>query len=163
MLSCPRQVTQSMLRLMRVCRSPDSFPRRLCQVLAVHTPIHSVLSSDPQVDAEVQKLLLLKKQLKDMSVDDEEVKGRMVLKAPKGMRDFGAHQMQIREKVMSQVVACFKKHGAQGIDTPVCERRDILTGKYGEDSKLIFDLQDQGMNRNTFALTDLLTMNSFRW
>lgn len=30
------------------------------------------------------------------------------------------------------------------IDTPVFELKDILTGKYGEDSKLIYDLADQG-------------------
>ena len=30
------------------------------------------------------------------------------------------------------------------LDTPVFELRDILSGKYGEDSKLIYDLQDQG-------------------
>ena len=27
---------------------------------------------------------------------------------------------------------------------PVFELKEILTGKYGEDSKLIYDLQDQG-------------------
>ena len=30
------------------------------------------------------------------------------------------------------------------MDTPVFERKDVLTDKYGEDSKLIFDLMDQG-------------------
>jgi histidyl-tRNA synthetase len=30
------------------------------------------------------------------------------------------------------------------IDTPVFERKEILAGKYGEDSKLIYDLVDQG-------------------
>lgn len=30
------------------------------------------------------------------------------------------------------------------IDTPVFELKEILTGKYGEDSKLIYDLADQG-------------------
>jgi histidyl-tRNA synthetase len=38
----------------------------------------------------------------------------------------------------------FKKHGAVEIDTPVFELKETLTGKYGEDSKLIYDLQDQG-------------------
>ncbi|CAG2121158.1 unnamed protein product, partial [Medioppia subpectinata] len=35
-------------------------------------------------------------------------------------------------------------HGALQIDTPVCELKETLTGKYGEDSKLIYDLADQG-------------------
>lgn len=42
------------------------------------------------------------------------------------------------------VKSVFERHGAVTIDTPVFERKDILTGKYGEDSKLIYDLADQG-------------------
>lgn len=38
----------------------------------------------------------------------------------------------------------FECHGGQELDTPVFELRDILAGKYGEDSKLIYDLKDQG-------------------
>ena len=52
--------------------------------------------------------------------------------------------MAIREKVMDTIKAVFKKHGAVTIDTPVFELKEILMGKYGEDSKLIYDLQDQG-------------------
>lgn len=33
--------------------------------------------------------------------------------------------------------------GACGIDTPVFERKETLMGKYGEDTKLIYDLADQ--------------------
>ncbi|KAM9312427.1 histidine--tRNA ligase, cytoplasmic-like [Gastrophryne carolinensis] len=52
--------------------------------------------------------------------------------------------MAIREKVFSIVTNCFKRHGAESIDTPVFELKETLTGKYGEDSKLIYDLKDQG-------------------
>ena len=52
--------------------------------------------------------------------------------------------MSIREKVFSIVIDTFKRHGAETIDTPVFELKDTLTGKYGEDSKLIYDLKDQG-------------------
>lgn len=38
----------------------------------------------------------------------------------------------------------FERHGGVTIDTPVFELKEILTGKYGEDSKLIYDLADQG-------------------
>lgn len=38
----------------------------------------------------------------------------------------------------------FERHGGQELDTPVFELKDVLSGKYGEDSKLIYDLQDQG-------------------
>lgn len=52
--------------------------------------------------------------------------------------------MAVREYVLTKVIECFKTHGAQAIDTPVFELKDVLTGKYGEDSKLIYDLKDQG-------------------
>lgn len=79
--------------------------------------------------------------------------------------------MAIREKVFSTITKVFKKHGAVTIDTPVFELKvkawvyahmpiysfvfnwqntgiifcqEILAGKYGEDSKLIYDLADQG-------------------
>jgi histidyl-tRNA synthetase len=52
--------------------------------------------------------------------------------------------MAIRERAFARVVAAFRRHGAVAIDTPVFELRETLTGKYGEDSKLIYDLADQG-------------------
>lgn len=52
--------------------------------------------------------------------------------------------MEIREKVFNIIRGVFKRHGAVEIDTPVFEEKDTLTGKYGEDSKLIYDLADQG-------------------
>lgn len=53
-------------------------------------------------------------------------------------------QMVIRNKAMSIINNVFSKHGAVEIDTPVFELKETLLGKYGEDSKLIYDLQDQG-------------------
>lgn len=49
-----------------------------------------------------------------------------------------------RKRVFQIITDCFELHGAQPIDTPVCERRDILAGNYGEESKLIYNLEDQG-------------------
>jgi len=60
------------------------------------------------------------------------------------MRDFGPNQMAIRDMVFDKVKNVFKRHGALPIDTPVCELKEILTDKYGDDSKLIYELQDQG-------------------
>ena len=65
-------------------------------------------------------------------------------KIPKGTRDTLPEQMMIREKAFQKILKVFRKHGAVGIDTPVFELRETLTGKYGEDSKLIYDLSDQG-------------------
>ena len=44
------------------------------------------------------------------------------------------------------MIKVFKRHGAETIDTPIFELREVLTGKYGEDSKLIYDLKDQAGN-----------------
>lgn len=52
--------------------------------------------------------------------------------------------MIIRDKIFSTITDVFKRHGGVTIDTPVFELREILAGKYGEDSKLIYDLADQG-------------------
>lgn len=60
-----------------------------------------------------------------------------------GTRDFAKEQMTIREKAFSIITEVFKKHGATALDTPVFELRETLMGKYGEDSKLIYDLADQ--------------------
>jgi histidyl-tRNA synthetase len=62
----------------------------------------------------------------------------------KGARDFLPEQMAVRETIFNVVRGVFKRHGAVEIDTPVFELKETLTGKYGEDSKLIFDLADQG-------------------
>lgn len=52
--------------------------------------------------------------------------------------------MALREKIFNTITKVFKSHGAVTIDTPVFELKEILQGKYGEDSKLIYDLEDQG-------------------
>ncbi|XP_018588734.1 histidine--tRNA ligase isoform X2 [Scleropages formosus] len=92
-----------------------------------------------QIDEEVSKLLQLKAQL-----GGDEDKHTFVLKTAKGTRDYNPKQMAIREKVFDTIIRCFKRHGAETIDTPVFELKETLTGKYGEDSKLIYDLKDQG-------------------
>lgn len=65
-------------------------------------------------------------------------------KIAKGTRDFLPDQMRIREDAFHRITSVFKRHGAVSIDTPVFEPRETLMGKYGEDSKLIYDLADQG-------------------
>lgn len=92
-----------------------------------------------QIDEEVAKLLELKAKL-----GGDDGKHQFVLKTPKGTRDYNPKQMAIRERVFNTIIHCFKRHGAETIDTPVFELKETLTGKYGEDSKLIYDLKDQG-------------------
>ncbi|RLO05823.1 hypothetical protein DYB28_003242 [Aphanomyces astaci] len=65
-------------------------------------------------------------------------------KVAKGAQDFLPPQMHLREQIFHKVRAVFKRHGGVEIETPVFELKETLTGKYGEDSKLIYDLADQG-------------------
>lgn len=69
---------------------------------------------------------------------------QFLLKTPKGTKDWADKDMVIREAVFGSLAKLFQRHGAITIDTPVFEMREILTGKYGEDSKLIYNLEDQG-------------------
>ncbi|CAK9820029.1 Histidine--tRNA ligase, cytoplasmic [Anthophora plagiata] len=89
---------------------------------------------------EVEKLLKLKAELGDKNA----APSKLLLKTPKGTRDYSPEQMALRLGVLDKIVTVFKKHGAETIDTPVFELKEVLTGKYGEDSKLIYDLKDQG-------------------
>lgn len=66
------------------------------------------------------------------------------LKTPKGTKDWADSDMVIRDAIFKTLSDLFKRHGAVTIDTPVFELREILAGKYGEDSKLIYNLEDQG-------------------
>ena len=52
--------------------------------------------------------------------------------------------MRLRNRIFDTLKSIFERNGGVTIDTPVFELKEILTGKYGEDSKLIYDLQDQG-------------------
>ena len=65
-------------------------------------------------------------------------------KVAKGARDFTPDQMVIRKDIFKKITDVFERHGAVTIDTPDFELKETLTGKYGEDSKLIYDLKDQG-------------------
>ncbi|KAF2085649.1 histidyl-tRNA synthetase [Saccharata proteae CBS 121410] len=75
---------------------------------------------------------------------DKGEKTSFQLKVPKGTKDWEGKDMVIRDKIFSTITEVFKRHGAVTIDTPVFELKEILSGKYGEDSKLIYDLADQG-------------------
>lgn len=62
----------------------------------------------------------------------------------KGMRDFPPDQMLIRQHVINTFRIVFERYGFEPIDTPVLEYIETLTGKYGEDEKLIYHFEDHG-------------------
>ncbi|KAG6550028.1 hypothetical protein Mapa_008541 [Marchantia paleacea] len=93
------------------------------------------------LDPSVPELKTLVSEVKKV-VESNEV--RRLPKIAKGTRDFKPEQMAIRERAFGIIASVFKRHGACALDTPVFELRETLMGKYGEDSKLIYDLADQG-------------------
>nr|POF25540.1 histidine--trna ligase, cytoplasmic [Quercus suber] len=96
-----------------------------------------LLFLDPK-DREFDSLL---KKLKEIVETNE---SRRLPKLPKGTRDFAKEQMTIRKRAFSIIEDVFERHGATALDTPAFELRETLMGKYGEDSKLVYDLADQG-------------------
>ncbi|MGA7671796.1 MAG: histidine--tRNA ligase [Nitrolancea sp.] len=62
----------------------------------------------------------------------------------KGMRDFLPDQMLLRHHVIGAFEAVFQRYGFEPIDTPLLEYIEALTGKYGEDEKLIYHFEDHG-------------------
>lgn len=105
------------------------------------------LKEDPQygpahedTKAAIAALLELKK----ANAPAQPAKQKFSLKVPKGTKDWSDKDMILREHIFGTITRIFKAHGGVTIDTPVFELREILAGKYGEDSKLIYDLKDQG-------------------
>jgi histidyl-tRNA synthetase len=99
---------------------------------------------DNKIEKNEQKQKKEKKEKKDGKEEKGGFSKSYEPKVVKGARDFLPFQMSIRNKAFGIITNVFKKHGAVEIDTPVFELKETLTGKYGEDSKLIYDLQDQG-------------------
>jgi len=67
-----------------------------------------------------------------------------LLKTPKGTVDYSPEQTNTISKVTREIEGIYRAHGGEAITTPMFELRDILMNKYGEDTKLIYDLDDQG-------------------
>jgi len=62
----------------------------------------------------------------------------------KGMRDLLPQQMLLRQHVIGTFRGVFERYGFEPIETPVLEYLDVLTGKYGEDERLIYHFEDRG-------------------
>lgn len=103
------------------------------------------MSTDPKTDVLATAQAAASGAAKaSQSKSKKESKLQFQLKVPKGTKDWADKDMVIREGVFDSLSKLFKRHGAVTIDTPVFELREILAGKYGEDSKLIYNLEDQG-------------------
>ena len=61
-----------------------------------------------------------------------------------GFRDFLPAQMLLRQQVIGILREVFERHGYEPLDTPALEYAATLTGKYGEDEKLLYRFTDHG-------------------
>ncbi|KAH9010907.1 histidine-tRNA ligase [Lactarius hengduanensis] len=126
--------------------TPDALNAELAQQTELFNRLR-IDNSDPAALEESRRRLgEIKRELAALKPGgkDAKKKERLLLKTPKGTRDYGPGEMFCRDYVERIVKECFVLYGGAQLDTPVFERKDILAGKYGEDAKLIFDLEDQG-------------------
>lgn len=114
------------------------------RITALQTKIKELKMSKQDATAEVEEMKQLKSLLGDQKKDGAAGSGGLQLKTPKGTTDHKPEAALLRRKIFSTLESIFVKYGGSTIDTPVFELKEILAGKYGEDSKLIYDLQDQG-------------------
>lgn len=66
------------------------------------------------------------------------------LRTPKGTIDLSPPQALRIDQIIAEITKIFKNHNGVPISTPMFELREILMGKYGEETKLIYNLEDQG-------------------
>ncbi|KAI1744643.1 hypothetical protein F4680DRAFT_232301 [Xylaria scruposa] len=92
---------------------------------------------------------------------EKEKTDKSSVKVPKGTRDWVGADVKIRDRIFKAAGDAFARHGGVQLDTPVFELKSILSGKYGEDSKLIYELADQG--GEDLALRYDLTVPFARW
>jgi histidyl-tRNA synthetase len=62
----------------------------------------------------------------------------------KGFRDYLPEQMILRQRIISIFRDVFERHGFEPLDTPALEYLDVLTGKAGENEKLMYRFEDAG-------------------
>ena len=66
------------------------------------------------------------------------------LQTLKGFRDFTPETMLLRQRVIAIFRSVFERHGYEPIDTPVLEYMEVLSGKAGENEKLMYGFRDRG-------------------
>jgi histidyl-tRNA synthetase len=62
----------------------------------------------------------------------------------KGFRDYLPKQMILRRRIIETFRGIFERHGFEPLDTPALEYLEVLTGKAGENEKLMYRFLDQG-------------------
>lgn len=62
----------------------------------------------------------------------------------KGFRDYLPRHMILRQRIIGTFRTIFERHGFEPLDTPALEYLEVLTGKAGENEKLMYHFLDQG-------------------
>ena len=62
----------------------------------------------------------------------------------KGFHDYLPEQMILRQRIIAILREIFERHGFEPLDTPALEYLDVLTGKAGENEKLMYRFRDAG-------------------
>lgn len=68
----------------------------------------------------------------------------MKLTAPKGFKDYLPEEALRRRVVIGKITESFAKFGFDPLETPTLEYEETLTGKYGEEEKLIYKFETPG-------------------
>lgn len=68
----------------------------------------------------------------------------MILQTPKGFKDYLPADALRRRYVVGKIVKVFEKFGFDPLETPSLEYEETLTGKYGEEEKLIYKFETPG-------------------
>lgn len=63
---------------------------------------------------------------------------------PKGFRDILPEKAAKRTRIINAIVDVLEKKGFQPLETPIIEFAETLSGKYGEEEKLIYKFTDRG-------------------
>lgn len=62
----------------------------------------------------------------------------------KGFRDYLPEHMRLRQEIIGRFRRVFEAHGFEPLDTPAIEYLAVLTGKAGENEKLMYGFEDHG-------------------
>ena len=63
---------------------------------------------------------------------------------PKGFRDINPTFAKKRRKIINGIIYVLEENNFEPIETPTIEFAQTLTGKYGEEERLIYKFQDRG-------------------
>ena len=69
----------------------------------------------------------------------------------KGTRDYLPRDLVHRNRVFGILRETFERYGYEPLETPAIERSDVLTGKYGEEEKLLFYVLKRGRELESSA------------